>query len=57
MADLQENLESLTRKAEEYFLIAKLAADRLIERRYEEMAEDLRHRITEAVGRGSAKSP
>jgi len=57
MADLQENLESLMLKAEEYLLIAKLAADRVVERRYEQLAEELRRRISEAVVGGSAESP
>lgn len=57
MADFQEDLESLMRTAEEYLLIAKLAVDRLVEQRYEKMAEELRRRIAEAVGGGSAESP
>jgi hypothetical protein len=57
MADLQENLESLMLKAEEYLLIAKLAADRVVERRYEQLAEELRRRISGAVVGGSAESP
>ena len=57
MAELQENRECLLRRLEEYLLIAKLAADRLVERRYEQMAEELRRSIIEAVGGGSAESP
>jgi hypothetical protein len=37
-------------KAEEYLLIAKLAADNVIEQRYEDPAQELRDRIAEAFG-------
>ena len=37
MVDLQENMETLLLKAEEYLLIAKLAADKVIEQRYGEI--------------------
>jgi hypothetical protein len=57
MAELQENLESLMGKLEDCLLIAKLAVDRVVERRYEQLAEDLRRKITEAVGGGSTKGP
>jgi hypothetical protein len=53
MADFQENMETLLRKAEEYFLIAKLSADSVVEQRYEKLAEELRRRIAEAVGGSS----
>jgi hypothetical protein len=56
MADLPDNMEALLRKVEEYFLIAKLATDTVVEQRYEQLAEELRRRITEAVGGGSAES-
>ena len=54
MVDLPENMETLLLKAEEYLLIAKLAADKVIEQRYEDLAQELRDRIAEAVGVGPA---
>ena len=51
--DLLENMETLLTKAEEYFLIAKLAPDKGIAQRYEDMAQELRHRFAEVVGGGS----
>jgi hypothetical protein len=56
MADLHDNMEALLRKVEEYFLIAKLATDTAVEQRYEQLAEELRRRITEAVEDGAPES-
>jgi hypothetical protein len=53
MVDLQENIEALLVKAEEYLLIAKLATDKVIAQRYEDLAQELRDRIAEIVGAGT----
>jgi hypothetical protein len=47
-------MEAILTKAEEYLLIAKLAANKVIEQHYEDLAQELRDRIAEAVGVGPA---